>query len=166
MKPHQRALVLAAAGLTLGACAAPSLSPTGASDPSPAGPSRTPPPSATPDARPADLTRTDSQGSVEFAITPLNLQESGETLDFEVGMNTHSVDLSWDLAALSVLRTDAGLEARGLSWPISSGHHVGGVLSFPAQVDGAPLLAGASELTLIIRDAGAAERVFSWTLGP
>jgi len=38
------------------------------------------------------------------------------------------------------------------------------VLMFPAAVDGVPLIEGASELTLIIRDAAAAERVFSWWL--
>jgi hypothetical protein len=31
---------------------------------------------------------------------------------------------------------------------------------------GVPLLEGASEITLIVRDAVASERVFSWTLSP
>jgi hypothetical protein len=111
-------------------------------------------------------TLTDGQGSVEFAITPLNLQDPGETLDFGVSMNTHSVDLSWDLAALSTLSTDTGLEVAGLSWPISSGHHVSGVLTFPSIVDGVVVVEGASEITLSVRDAGAAERVFTWSLMP
>lgn len=51
----------------------------------------------------ADLTRTDSQGAVEFAVTPLNLSEPGDTLDFDVSMNTHSVNLAWNLAAQSRL---------------------------------------------------------------
>jgi hypothetical protein len=166
MRLNRRALALVAAGLTLGACAAPPLPATPAPELTPASPSRTPPPSATPEVPQASRTRSDSQGSVEFAVTPLNLENPGATLDFEVSMNTHSVDLAWDLAALAVLRTDTGLEVAGLSWPVSSGHHVGGVLSFPSGVEGRPLFEGASELILIIRDAGAAERVFSWVLEP
>jgi hypothetical protein len=103
---------------------------------------------------------------VEFAVTPLNLGDPGETLDFEVSMNTHSVDLAWDLASLSTLRTDTGLEVHGLSWPGSSGQHVGGALRFPSQVDGRALLEGAAQVTLVIRDAGAPERVFTWVLSP
>lgn len=161
-----RALVVAVAGLTLGACKAQAPAPTPASGGEARSPTRTPPPSATVDLPAAELSRSDGQGSVEFAVTPLNLGDPGETLDFEVSMNTHSVDLAWDLASLSTLRTDTGLEVHGLSWPVSSGHHVGGVLRFPAQVDGRALLDGATEITLVIRDAGAPERVFTWVLSP
>lgn len=112
-----------------------------------------------------DLARTDSQGSVEFVVEPLNLTSPGETVEFEVTMDTHSVDLSWDMAAQSVLATDTGLEVQGLSWPGGSGHHVEGKLTFPAMTAGGqPLLDGAKTLTLTIRDAGAAERVFTWEL--
>jgi len=111
------------------------------------------------------LARADSQGAVEFVVTPLNLTAPGETLDFDVSMNTHSVDVSWDLAAQSVLKTDTGLEVKGLSWPVGSGHHYEGKLTFPAKTaDGKALLEGAKTLTLVIRDADAPERVFSWSL--
>ena len=112
-----------------------------------------------------DLVRTDAQGAVEFAVTPLNLTSPGETLDFDISLNTHSVDLVWDLAAQSTLRTDAGLEVKGQNWPVGSGHHYDGKLTFPAQTpDGTSLLTGAKKLTLIVRDAGAPERVFTWDL--
>lgn len=123
-------------------------------------------PAATPAAAagPA-LPRTDSQASVEFVVTPLNLTAPGETLDFDVSLNTHSVDLSWDLAAQSVLSTDTGLEVKGASWPVGGGHHYEGTLSFPAKTaDGKPLLDGAKTLTLTIRDAAAPARVFVWAL--
>jgi len=111
------------------------------------------------------LARTDSQGAVEFVVTPLNLTTPGETLDFDVSMNTHSVDLSWDLAAQSVLATDTGLVVQGQGWPVGSGHHFEGTLSFPAKTaDGKVLLDGATKLTLTIKDAGAAERIFIWEL--
>lgn len=111
-------------------------------------------------------TRTDDQGAVVFAVTPLNLDSPAETLDFEVVMETHSVDLSWDLATLSVLRTDSGREVQATVWPIGSGHHYSGTLSFLAPpADGKPFLDGASVLTLTIRDTDVPERVFVWDLG-
>jgi hypothetical protein len=111
------------------------------------------------------LARADSQGAVKFVVTPLNLAASGETLDFDVSMNTHSVSVSWDLAAQSVLKTDTGLEMKGLSWPVGGGHHYGGTLTFPAKTpDGKALLEGAQTLTLTIRDTDVPERVFVWEL--
>jgi hypothetical protein len=111
------------------------------------------------------LTRVDSQGAVEFAVTPLNLTAPGETLDFDISLNTHSADLSWNLAAQSILTTDTGLEVKGSSWPVGGGHHYDGTLTFPAKTaDGKSLLEGAGKLTLTIREAGAASRVFEWDL--
>jgi hypothetical protein len=113
-----------------------------------------------------EQTRADDQGAVVFEVTPINLDSPGETLDFEVVMETHSVDLSWDLATLSVLRTDSGQEVQATAWPIGSGHHYSGTLSFLASAgDGKPILDGASVLTLTIRDTDVQERVFVWDLG-
>ena len=112
-----------------------------------------------------DLAVTDSQGGVQFVVTPLNLASPGATIDFEVSMNTHSVDLGWDLAAQSTLTADTGLVANGRTWPVGSGHHYEGVLSFPAMtLDGKSLLEGATTLRLVIRDTDVAERVFTWEL--
>lgn len=97
-------------------------------------------------------------------MTPLNIDPPGASLDFDVSMNTHSVDLAWDLAAQSVLKTDTGLEVVGLSWPVGNGHHYAGTLSFPATAEGQPLLDGAATLTLLIRDTDVPERVFTWEL--
>lgn len=122
---------------------------------------------ALPTATSGAMARMDAQGAVEFVVEPLSLSTPGDTLEFRVTMSTHSVDLSWDLAAQSVLTTDTGLEVAGLSWSGGSGHHVEGVLVFPAQpAEGQPLLAGAKTLTLTIRDAGADERVFEWEVLP
>ncbi len=123
--------------------------------------------SAAPLALPADLPRTDSQGSIEFVVTPLNLSQPGATLDFDVAMNNHMVSESWDLAAQSTLTTDTGREVKGQTWPVSGGPHVDGTLKFPAQTtDGTPLLTGATKLTLTIQNAGAPERVFVWDFQP
>lgn len=108
--------------------------------------------------------RTDEQGQVVVAVAPRNLNNPGETLDFDLGMNTHSVTLDMDLAALSTLTTDTGHVVGGLLWDAPrGGHHVSGILSFPAALDGAPLLEGAAVLTLTIRDVDAPERVFAWS---
>ncbi len=162
--PHRLPRLVAGllAASVLAACAAPaapSLSPTATAVPASIQPTAVP-------NLADDLTRTDVQGSVEFAVTPLNLEAPGASLDFMVAMNTHSVDLAWDLAAQATLTTDAGLEVSGSNWPVGSGHHYEGTLSFPSQTaDGQALLAGAKSLTLTILDTDVPERVFVWSLG-
>jgi hypothetical protein len=111
--------------------------------------------------------RSDQQGAVVVEVTPLNLGTPGQTLDFQVSMNTHSVDLSMNLATLATLATDTGLQVAAISWDgPSSGHHVSGTLSFPATVDGKALLAGASKLTLTIKSVDADARIFTWSINP
>lgn len=112
-------------------------------------------------------TLVDKQGAVSVAVTPLNLEEVGaETLAFEVAMNTHSVDLSMDLVNLTMLTVDNGNEVAAALWDAQpGGHHVSGILSFPASLNGTALLAEASQLTLTIRDVDVPNRVFTWHLG-
>ena len=112
---------------------------------------------------PEGQTQEDGQGAVTVLITALNLNAEAETIDFEVVLDTHSVELGMDLAALSALSTDTGKTVDGLLWDAPlGGHHVSGTLSFPASQDGLSILDGATELTLTIRDVDAAERVFRW----
>lgn len=107
----------------------------------------------------------DEQGFVEVAVTPLNLNALSDSLSFSVGLNTHSVDLGMDLAPLATLEADNGLGVQAVMWDAPrGGHHVSGVLSFPADVDGARLLEGASHLTLTIHDVDTPERSFAWSL--
>ena len=75
-----------------------------------------------------ELTRTDQQGMVVIEITPLDLGTTADSLEFNVAMNTHSVDLSMDLASLSTLTTDAGLAIAASKWdaPPGGGHHLSG----------------------------------------
>lgn len=108
----------------------------------------------------ANLTRTNEGGAVTFEVTPLNLGSGSETLDFRVVMDTHSVELGFDLAAQAVLRMDTGAEIAPSAYQGGSGHHVDGRLSFPVAET-----AGARTLTLLIWDvAGVAEREFVWQL--
>lgn len=113
----------------------------------------------------SDMTRVDEQGSVVVEVTPLNLKDAADALEFEVSMNTHSVDLSMDLAALSSLTTDTGAHAQVVSWDgTPGGHHVGGKLTFYVMQDDESMLKGATTLTLTITDVYAPTRTFEWDL--
>ncbi len=113
----------------------------------------------------AALTRKDEQGAVVFEVTPLDLATAADTLDFNVSMNTHSVDLGMDLATLATLTTDTGVTIQAEKWDaIPGGHHVSGKLIFSATSDGKSILDGASKLTLTISNVDAPSRVFEWQL--
>jgi len=113
----------------------------------------------------SDLARTDEQGAVTFEVTPLNLSKAADSLEFDVSMNTHSVDLSMDLAQLATLTTDTGLTVQAEKWDATPGvHHVPGKLIFLATQDGKSVLEGAGKLTLTIVNVDAPTRVFEWAL--
>lgn len=102
--------------------------------------------------------RIDEQGAITVEVTPINLDNPGDTLEFQISLDTHSVDLSMDLAALATLTTDAGTTASALTWDAPlGGHHVSGTLAFPAEV-----LDGAAVVTLRLVDVDAPERIFTW----
>jgi hypothetical protein len=112
-----------------------------------------------------ELTLMDEQGAVIFEVTPRNLGTPADTLDFEVAMNTHSVDLSMDLAVLSTLTTDTGITVPAAEWDgTPGGHHVSGTLIFPAMQNGKSIIEGSSRLTLTIVNVDAPARVFEWEL--
>jgi hypothetical protein len=99
------------------------------------------------------------------AVTPLGLSEDAPTLDFEVLMDTHSVELDMNLATLATLMTDNGRTVTATLWDaVPGGHHLSGVLSFPGTEDGTAVLEGATQLTLTIREVDTAERIFVWSL--
>ncbi len=112
-----------------------------------------------------DLARVDQQGMVVVQLTPINLKGASDTLDFEVAMNTHSVDLSMDLAKLATLTTDTGISVQANRWDApGGGHHVSGTLSFPATKDAKSILSGASKITITIVNVDAPSRTFEWQL--
>lgn len=112
-----------------------------------------------------DLKRSDGQGSVTVEVTPLNLNAPANTLEFDIVMDTHSVELSMDLATLATLTTDTGVTVQATLWDAPrGGHHVEGKLLFPASNDGKSVLEGAGKLMLTITDLDAPSRVFEWQL--
>jgi len=96
-------------------------------------------------------------GGVEVVIQPDSVSEAGAT--FTISLNTHSVELSMDPAAI------ARLEVGGIEWPVDSwdgdpagGHHRSGILSFSA--------AGAVEGKITIELEGFPAPIsFTWQLG-
>lgn len=113
----------------------------------------------------ADLTRKDEQGMVIFEVTPINLATTADPLEFNIAMNTHSVDLGMDLATLATLTTDTGVTIQAEKWDaVPGGHHVSGKLVFPSTKDGKSILDGAKKLTLTIVNVDAPSRVFEWQL--
>jgi hypothetical protein len=110
-------------------------------------------------------TISDQQGAVTVAVTPLNLGSATDTLDFNVVMDTHSVEMSMDLATLATLTTDTGISVDATLWDAPrGGHHVEGKLIFPATKDGKPILDGATKLTLTIINVDVPSRIFEWNL--
>jgi len=113
----------------------------------------------------SELTRIDQQGMVIVEVTPVNLGTPSDTLIFDIAMNTHSVDLNFNLTKHATLFTDTGKVIQAKTWdgPMG-GHHVSGKLTFPASVDGTFILDGTSKLTLEIRGVDAELRTFEWQL--
>lgn len=122
-------------------------------------------PAAVSEMQATGLERSDQQGAVTVTVIPTNLDQPGRTLDFAVSLETHSVELDMDLAKLSAIKTDTGQTVNASSWSGGSGgHHLKGVLSFPTEVDGNPILENANQLTLTIQNVDAPERIFQWEL--
>ena len=106
------------------------------------------------------LTQTKDEAAVTVMVTPLNLDNrSAATLDFEIALNTHSVELAYDMLSISALRSDTGQETQPVAWdgPPGGGHHVSGTLSFPQ------LNERSQSVTLILRGiADVPARTFEW----
>lgn len=94
----------------------------------------------------------DSKNNVEFQVTPISLNE------FEISMNTHSVDLDFDLIQIANLYDDIGNAYKPINWEGSApgGHHREGILKFPL------VNKNAKSIKLIITDSS--EREFVWNL--
>lgn len=110
-------------------------------------------------------TRMDDQGGIIFEVTPLDLDQHVESLEFHIILTTHSIDLSMDLAATATLTTNTGIIVTSTLWDAPrGGHHVEGKLIFPATINGKSILDGATTLTLTVTDVYAPVRVFEWEL--
>lgn len=103
--------------------------------------------------------KTDEQASVNVTITPLDISIDSREWEFDIIMDTHSVELDQDMIKSAVLVGDDDKEYKPLSWkgPIG-GHHREGTLTFTS------ITPYPQNLTLRIKDIGGVERSFSWIL--
>ena len=101
-------------------------------------------------------------GGVTVSVTPVTLR-AGAAAEFDMALNTHSVELKDDLLKAVVLRDDAGREYTPSAWDGAGpgGHHRSGKLTFGV------LATSAQAVTLVVKNiAGVPERVFQWQLIP
>jgi len=103
--------------------------------------------------------RRNDAGRVVIDVQPQKLDDDQETWEFAVALNTHSVNLDFDMTEVSVLRCDQDQEYTPTVWEGSGpgGHHRSGVLKFAA------LDHSTSFVEIVIRHvAEVPERVFRW----
>lgn len=102
-------------------------------------------------------TKTDEQANVTVVVTPLDLSPQSAQWKFDIGMNTHSVELDQDMTKSVVLVDDQGKEYKPTGWEgPAGGHHREGVLTFNA-ITPAP-----KSVELRISDIGGVVRTFYW----
>lgn len=102
------------------------------------------------------LKQSDNRGQVTVDVTPISL-EAGKEVKFEVVLDTHSVELSYDLLTVSSLSDDTGQNFKPLSWSGGSGgHHLSGELVFPA------ISKNAKFVELVIFNIEGVDRRFKW----
>lgn len=104
-------------------------------------------------------TKIDDQANVTIVVTPLDISPKSAEWKFDVGLNTHSVELDQDMTKSVVLIDDQGREYKPINWegPVG-GHHREGVLTF------SPITPTPKSIKLKISDVGGVVRTFSWRL--
>ena len=106
-------------------------------------------------------TKINTDGEVTIKVAPKGLTSDSLSWDFEIILDTHSLDLNEDLTEVSVLIDTNGNEYAPVSWEGDppGGHHREGVLKFK------PITPLPQSITLKIRNVGSVnERSFSWQI--
>src|SRR3989338_8375309 len=106
-------------------------------------------------------TKTDDQADITVVVTPLDLAPESSEWKFDIGINTHSVELDQDMTKIVVLTDDQGKEYKPVAWDGAApgGHHREGVLTFKAISP----MSRSVELT-IKNIGGIPERSLQWDL--
>jgi hypothetical protein len=105
--------------------------------------------------------QTNDESAVRVDVKPVSLV-AGKPAVFEIRLNTHSVNLSYDMVEISSLQDGEGKIYKAVEWKGSplGGHHRRGILEFP-NLEGTP-----QSVKLVIRGvAGVPERSFEWKIG-
>ncbi len=104
-------------------------------------------------------TKADEQGQVTVKVTPQIL--NGDQWKFDVVLDTHSVDLSYDMVQIAELINGQGNTYKPIAWEGAppGGHHREGVLVFQS------VSPTSASIELKIKDVGGVpERSFKWNL--
>jgi hypothetical protein len=105
--------------------------------------------------------QTNDENSVRVDVKPVALI-TGKPAVFEIRLNTHSVNLSYNMTEISTLQDSEGRIYKAIEWKGSplGGHHRRGMIEFP-KLEGTP-----QSVKLVIRGiAGVSERSFEWKIG-
>lgn len=102
-------------------------------------------------------TKTNEGGNVTIVVTPIDISPQSKEWKFDVGMNTHVVELDQDMLKIASLVDENGREYKPLNWdgPIG-GHHREGILTFK------PITSPYKIIQLKIAGVGGVIRVFTW----
>jgi hypothetical protein len=104
--------------------------------------------------------KTSNESAVRVDVKPVQLT-TGKPAIFEIRLNTHSVNLAYDLREVCVLQDVSGKQYKAVKWDGSppGGHHRSGKLEFP-KLEGNP-----QSVKLIVKNiSGVPERIFEWKL--
>jgi hypothetical protein len=97
-----------------------------------------------------------NMGAVEVEITPVSLDPTSNMV-FDVALNTHSVDLSYDYTVIISAEDDRGDIYKAINWSGGEGgHHLIG------QIELEPLSQKASKITLTIDGIDNVKEKFEW----
>jgi len=105
--------------------------------------------------------QTNEEGPVKVKVTPIDVSRDAQIWQFNIVLDTHSVELDYDLTKVASLFDDQGREYKAVSWegPGPGGHHIDGNLIFNAVL---PL---PKEIEIRILNVGdVAIRSFIWEL--
>lgn len=116
-------------------------------------------PENNPDSSGTFATKVDEQNYVTVRVTPIDFGYD-DKVQFNIEMDTHSVDLNYDITAVSILEDSSGKLYNAVSWSGSpeGGHHRKGKLIFPSVDD------STEYIKLIIKNINGVDRVFTWNI--
>lgn len=106
----------------------------------------------------SQASQTKTMGAVDVELTPIKL-EPGQSMVFELALNTHSVDLSYNYAEIISAEDNNGNRYDAIKWSGGEGgHHLRG------EVELEPLLKDVNKIKIYIGEIDNAKAEFEWEI--